>query len=62
MRRLLYLAASFFVVLGLTACSEEPRDFTMYKAGQYKGTVDPLLAKNLDQELNTRFKQVQTDR
>jgi hypothetical protein len=50
------------VVLGLTACSEEPRDFTMYKAGQYKGTVDPLLAKNLDQELNTRFKQVQTDR
>jgi hypothetical protein len=34
----------------------------MHKAGEYKGTIDPLLAKQHDQELINRFKMVQTDR
>jgi len=46
----------------LSACSDEERDFTYYEAGEYKGSEDPLLAKKLNQQLNRRFRQVQTDR
>lgn len=57
-----FLAASLCTLLVLAACSEEPRDFTVYSPGEYKGTLDPLLTKNLDQQLEDRFMAVQTDR
>jgi len=53
---------SILLITGLAACSSESREFTMHKAGLYKGTKDPLLAKDLHQELNDRFKMIQTDR
>lgn len=53
---------SFLLVLGLAACSDESREMTMHEPGQYKGVKDPLLAKNMDKELQDRFMQVQTDR
>ena len=62
MRHYLCLAAVLFLFLGLAACSEEPRDFTMYDPGEYKGAIDPLLTKNLDQQLDDRFMVGQTDR
>lgn len=46
----------------LSACSDESREFTMHEPGLYKGGTDPLLDKNMDQELKTRFMKVQTDR
>jgi len=50
------------VVSVLAGCSDEPRDFTYYQAGEYKGAKDPLVAKNLHEELNKRLMEVQTDR
>jgi hypothetical protein len=34
----------------------------MHEPGEYKGIQDPLLEKEQHQELNNRFKLVQTDR
>ena len=62
MRKPLYIIALLLAFIGLAACSEEPRDFTYYQPGEYKGTVDPLLNKNIHEELNNRFMLVQTDR
>jgi hypothetical protein len=62
MKKILYILALVFFLAGLTACSQENREFTMHKPGVYKGTVDPPLAKEHDQELINRFKMVQTDR
>ncbi len=62
MKKPQYIIALLLAFIGLTACSEEPRDFTYYQAGEYKGTVDPLLNKDLHKELNDRFMLVQTDR
>jgi hypothetical protein len=56
------IIASLVICIGLAACSDEPGEFTMHKAGEYKGTRDPLLAIGEHQELNKRFMQVQTDR
>jgi hypothetical protein len=61
MRITLYIL-SLVLLLGLAACSEENREFTLHKPGVYKGTIDPLLAKQHDQQLINRFKMVQTDR
>jgi hypothetical protein len=62
MRRIVYILALLLVFTGLTACSDESREFTMHEPGVYKGTVDPLLAKQQHQELINRFKMIQTDR
>lgn len=62
MKRYIYILAALFIFVGLAACSDEPREFTYYQSGEYKGTTDPLLTKNLHEELNNRFRMVQTDR
>jgi hypothetical protein len=62
MKRHIYIMALLLIFTGLAACSDEPREFTMHKAGEYKGIRDPLLAKGEHQELNKRFMQVQADR
>jgi len=50
------------VLSGLAGCSPEPRSVTMHEPGVYKGTLDPVLMQNQQQELINRFKLVQTDR
>jgi len=62
MKKYLFLVPLVLLYSGLSGCSDEPREFTYYEAGEYKGSEDPLLAKKLNQELNRRFTQVQTDR
>ena len=62
MKTTVWLLITFFLVIGLTACSDESRDFTWYEPGTYKGDQDPLLTKDLRQELNDRLKTGQTDR
>ncbi|MGW8195058.1 MAG: hypothetical protein ACWGOX_12415 [Desulforhopalus sp.] len=62
MKKHLVIVILLLVFCGLTACSDESREFTYYKSGEYKGNVDPLLAKDLHEELNHRFMEVQTDR
>lgn len=51
-----------FVLIGLIGCSSESRKTALHKPGVYKGTKDPLLAKEQQQILINRFKLVQTDR
>lgn len=62
MRKIMWIFTCILLFTGLAACSHENREFTFYKEGVYKGKQDPLLAKQMHQELNNRFKQVQTDR
>ena len=62
MKTAAWLLIAFLLLIGLTACSDESRDFTWYEPGTYKGDQDPLLAKDLHQELNDRLKTGQTDR
>jgi hypothetical protein len=56
------LVTSLLIFIGLTACSNEPRELTVHEPGEYKGTPDPLVAKGQHLELDKRFMQVQTDR
>ena len=46
----------------LAGCSDEPRELTIHEPGEYKGTIDPLVAKGQHPELNHRFMKVQSDR
>ncbi len=64
MKRKWYIVTACIVLLGLAACSTEPRGVTMHKPGVYKGDKDELLAKSQQQQqaLIDRFKLVQTDR
>lgn len=62
MKMLPLLLTLLLALIGLSACSDESREFTYYKAGEYKGLTDPLLAKDLHEDLNKRFMDVQTDR
>ena len=64
MKRTWHIVAACIVLLGLAACSTEPRSVTMHKPGVYKGDKDELLAKSQQQQqvLIDRFKLVQTDR
>lgn len=62
MRRILYILATVFVLVGFAACSDESRNFAMHEPGVYKGSKDPLLAEKEHKELEARFKMVQTDR
>jgi len=62
MKTTVWLLIAFFLLIGLTACSDGSRDFTWYEPGTYKGDQDPLLAKDLHQELKDRLEKGQTDR
>jgi len=63
MKKLLCLLVSCLFMVGMTACSsDESREYTQHEPGVYKGTQDPLLAKNNHQELNNRLEMGQTDR
>jgi len=62
MKKQIHIATLLLVFSGMAGCYDEPRDFTYYQAGEYKGTVDPLLTKDLHEELKIRFMEVQTDR
>jgi hypothetical protein len=62
MKNKIWIFVCILLFTGLAACSHENREFTMHKAGEYKGAQDPLVAKDVHQELNNRFMQVQTDR
>ena len=62
MKRIWYILMVFIVLAGLAGCSYESRKTTIHEPGVYKGTKDPLLARQQQQELIDRFKLVQTDR
>ena len=64
MKRTWHIVTACIVLVGLTACSSEPRGVTMHKPGVYKGDKDELLAKSQQRQqvLIDRFKLVQTDR
>ncbi len=62
MKKHLSILVSLLFFIGLAACSDESREYTSYEPGVYKGGNDPLLAKDMNQELNDRFMKVQTDR
>lgn len=62
MKKKIAILIPLLVFIGLVACSKENREFTMHKAGVYKGANDPLLAKKEHQELINRLKMIQTDR
>jgi len=55
---------AFIALVGLAACSTEPRQVTMHEPGVYKGDKDELLAKSQQQQqaLIDRARLVQTDR
>ena len=46
----------------LAGCSDEPRELTIHEPGEYKGTIDPLIAKGQHPELNHRLIMIQSDR
>jgi hypothetical protein len=64
------LASLFLIIVlivsALSACYRSPADFTYHQPGEYKGRKDALLAKQQavehQQELEERFKLIQTDR
>ncbi len=56
------ILTTIVILMGLIGCSYESRKVTMHKPGVYKGTKDPLLARQSQQVLIDRFKLVQTDR
>ncbi len=64
-RRPLAMALSLaFLSLSLTACAERA-DVTLHEPGVYKGSADPLLAKQdakYAETLKERFAKGQTDR
>ena len=63
MKKKIGVLISMLVLMAVAvACTSENREFTMHKAGVYKGTKDPLLAKEQHQELINRLKMIQTDR
>jgi hypothetical protein len=62
MKRRWCVLMAFVVLVGLAGCSSESRNVTMHKPGVYKGTQDPLLARQGQQDLIDRFKLVQADR
>lgn len=62
MKKKIGVLISLLVLIAVAACTSENREFTMHKAGIYKGAKDPLLAKQEHQELINRLKLIQTDR
>ncbi len=55
---ILALLMPITIFIGLSACSNEPRELTIHKPGDYKGTTDPLVAKGQHPELNHCFLKV----
>jgi len=62
MKRISYMFTLCIVLGGLVGCSYESRQTNLHEPGVYKGTKDPLLARQQQQELIDRFKLVQADR
>jgi len=58
MQKKMLIVIGILLFIGLAACSKENREFTLYKAG----VIDPLLAKEMHQELINRLLKGQTDR
>ncbi len=62
MKTYICIGAFLLVFLGMTACSNERREFTNYEPGEYKGKTDPLLAQGEHPGLKDRVMMGQTDR
>lgn len=62
MKRYISAVVSLLIFIGLAACSDDPREFSVHEPGEYKGREDSLLAEGTRQELKDRFMKVQTDR
>jgi len=62
MKSKLWILILIPMFIWMSGCSDESREYTQHEPGVYKGGKDPLLAKDMHQELNNRFKMVQTDR
>lgn len=63
MQRYISILILLLFLFGLTAaCSDEPRNFVVHEPGQYKGKIDPLIAKGEHPGLKERLLLVQTDR
>ncbi len=62
MKRTWPVLMAFIALAGLIWCSYDSRKTTIHEPGVYKGTKDPLLARQQQQELIDRFKLVQSDR
>ncbi|MEE9911314.1 MAG: hypothetical protein K4571_06280 [Deltaproteobacteria bacterium] len=56
------IMAALMMFAGIAGCSPEPRSVTLHEPGVYKGDRDPVLELKQHQELNHRFKLVQSDR
>jgi hypothetical protein len=62
MKRYISAILLLLIFIGIAACSDEPREFSIHEPGEYKGTEDPLLAEGEHEQLKDRFMKVQTDR
>ncbi len=62
MKKYISAVVLLLIFIGITACSDDPREFSIHEPGEYKGIEDPLLAEGVHQELKDRFMKVQTDR
>jgi hypothetical protein len=66
LRGTLYMTFLVLAGTGLCGCYENPREVTLHEPGVYKGATDPLLdalqQPGLQQQLQERFRLVQTDR
>ena len=62
MKRNISAAVLLLIFIGFTACSDDPREFSIHEPGEYKGKEDPLLAEGEHQELKDRFMKVQAAR
>ena len=62
MKYLCYVVSTGILLAAASGCSYESRGTTIHQPGIYKGTKDPLLARQEQQRLIDRFKLVQTDR
>lgn len=62
MKKICVIVAAMVLLAGMTGCSPEPRSVTLHEPGVYKGQRDPVMELKNQQELNDRFRLVQTDR
>ena len=65
MRKLTTLLVLVGMAIAVSGCYDD-MDVTLYEPGEYKGEIDPLVAKmtqqKMQQTLEQRFKTGQTDR
>ena len=62
MKRLCAILTAMALLSVIAGCSPEPRTITIHEPGVYKGQRDPVMELKNQQELNDRFRLVQTDR